>query len=176
MDTQTKTRLEQALLDFVHGNKETAWVAFAEALAVEGFNKLTPKDLVHVPTANEPQRELLACRLLTELLPDSWESHCFLGHAYRHNGRYIEALRSYDKAIECAMPRLANFGMRGDVVSYRIYKAGTLVEMNQPGEAFVELLLARKLLLDDNERPLKMQTEQLEAAFKDCSSVLFRNW
>ncbi len=177
METEAKTRLEKALHDLVHGNKGVAWAAFAEALAVEGFGKLTPDALAHVPTANELQRELLTRRLMVELIPDSWESHCFLAHAYRHNGRYVEALRAYDQAIECATPRLSNnINIRGDVVSYRIYKARTLVEMNQPGEAFVELLLARKLLLDGNERPLKMQTEQLETAFKDCISMLFRSW
>jgi tetratricopeptide (TPR) repeat protein len=170
---KAKTRLEQALYEFVHGDKETAWKAFVEALTVEGFDKLTPDALVGVPTANEPQRSLLTCRLMVELIPDSWESHCFLAHAYRRNGQYVEALRAYDRAIECAAPHMSNAFILGDVVSYRIYKAQVLIEMNQPGEAFVELLLARQL---NSERPSVTLAEQLETAFKDNVTRLFPTW
>jgi len=177
MHTETVSRLTEAFAGFFvpEADKDVAWASLLEALTDEGFENVTPDELSGVAIQHEgnPNRKLFASRLMVELLPESGEAHCFLGHAYRDNHRYAEALQEYDRAIECDIRYVKNVHHKNDIITYRLYKTELLIEIRQYGEAFVELLLAKKMLLDTGNQ-LEHLAKRIQESFEICIPFIAR--
>lgn len=78
------------------------WKEFEEIIKEE-FPNISPYNLLHLPVdgPNFFRKENLFIRkLITLLISDSAEAHCFLGHAYRYMGKFREAAVCYQKAVE----------------------------------------------------------------------------
>jgi tetratricopeptide (TPR) repeat protein len=86
---------------------------------------------------------LLLCRYIVELTPQSNESWCFLGHAYRGARDLQRAVECYKKAYELATERIKqknlgpNFPIHLDASDYLRYLAEAESELGYDADAFV---------------------------------------
>jgi len=131
------------------------WADFVRA-TVEDFQNISAYNLTNLEmrlNARELRREnLFVTRLVAELLPNSWESTCFLGHSYREVGLHALAIDCYTRAFELAVKeieskeRSATDPLWLDASDYLCYRAECESELGQNEDAIVSLIRALSIV------------------------------
>jgi len=133
---------------------EKKWQEFVKA-TIEDFPNISVYNL----TASEPGLSarrlngevLFVRRLVAEILPDSDESQCFLGHAYRNVGKFELAAKRYQRAFDLVEKRLEerqDYSSGGwlDAADYLCYLAETEIELTCYQDAVVNITKAWRIL------------------------------
>jgi len=157
------------------GKFETMWQEFLGALLSE-FPNISIYNLVsiHMPLiAHGLHRENLQLyRFIVELNPQSAESQCFLGHAYREVGDLESAAACYQRAYDLQMSLIAERHLSPtnpnclDACGYLCFLADAENELRRRADALVHATRALSMLREVSvEHELRRVYEVLHKIF-----------
>jgi tetratricopeptide (TPR) repeat protein len=130
--------------------QEFLWTIRGEFPDISSHNLVTLD--VYLSSRKLLEERVVLCRLITELIPESDEAHCFLGHAYRNFGDLESAVTSYQYAysitVNWMIARKAEPDHIGwaDACGYLCDLADTKSEMNRYADAVVHLTKALSIV------------------------------
>lgn len=140
---------------FSGGKFEAAWQELLRTLLCE-FPDVSTYNLVGIHMAllsrGLRQENLVLYRFIAELSPQSAESQCFLGHAYRDVGDLESAAACYLRAYDLQMSFVTGGHLSPgnpnclDACDYLCYLAHTENELRRRADAFIHVTRALSML------------------------------
>jgi len=141
--------------NFSNSDFKGKWGEFLKILITEWPN-ISPYNIVQLetPLLNQQlmQENLIIARFAAELLPNSAECHCFLGHAYRNVGDHASAVKCYAFAYEITKTKIAKLSklstsdLHDFACSYLLYLADAELSLKNSANALTHAFVANTMI------------------------------